>query len=67
MEIEISNDVSENIEKASLELGVDKKELVSRAIRFYLHSIIEEENLKKELEAWEKAGMEDLENFEKQL
>lgn len=67
MEVEISEDISKNIERASQELGVNKKEFVSRAIRFYLHSIVEEESLKEELEAWEKAGIEDLENFGKQL
>ncbi len=60
MEIEISEDVSKNIEKASREPGLDQKELVRRAVRFYLHSIVEEESLKEELEAWEKAGIEDL-------
>ena len=67
MEVEISEDVSKNIERASRELGVNKKELISRAVRFYLHSIVEKESLKEELVAWENAGIEDLENFEKQL
>ena len=66
MEIEISEDISKNIEKFSQELGIDKKEIVQRAVRFYLHSIVEEENLKEELEAWENAGIEDIEEFEEQ-
>lgn len=60
MEVEITEDVSRNIKRASQELGVDEKELVRRAVRFYLHRIIEEEGLKEELEAWEKAGIESL-------
>ncbi len=67
MEIEITEDTSENIEKASRQLGVDKKELIRRAVRFYLHNIIEDEGLNTELEAWENAGIKDVEKFEEQL
>lgn len=63
MEVEISEDVSKNIEKASRELGLDQKELIRRAVRFYLHNLIEEKSLKEELEAWENAGIEDLKNL----
>lgn len=66
MQIEIPKEVSKNIEKASQELGLDKKELISRAIMLYLHSIQEHIGLKEEIEAWEKAGIVDSINFEKQ-
>lgn len=67
MEVEISEEVSKNIKKASQELGLDQNELVRRAVRFYLHNLLEEKDLKEELEAWENAGIEDLQNFEKRL
>ena len=67
MQIEIPKEVSKNMEKASQELGLDKKELIARAITLYLHSIQEHIDLKYEIEAWEKAGIEDSINFEKQV
>ena len=66
MEIEISEDISKNIEKFSRDLGIDKEEIIRRAVKFYLHSIVEEENFKEELEAWENAGIKDLDKFEEQ-
>ena len=67
MEIEISEDMLENIEKASKKLDLDEKELVSRAIKLYLYNIKSYMDLKEELEVWEKAGAEDLVKFEKQI
>ncbi len=63
MEIEILEDITKNIEIASRELGLEKKEFVRRALLFYIHNLIEEKNLKEELEAWENAGIEDLKRF----
>lgn len=67
MEIEISEDISENIDKASRELGVNKKEFITRALRFYLYNLMKERDLKKEIDAWEKASIEDFESFGKLL
>lgn len=67
MEVEISEDILRNIEKASRELGLNKKEIINRAVRLYLHNILKEEKLKEEFEAWEMAGIEDLKKFEEQI
>lgn len=67
MEVEISEDVSKRVNEASRILGLNKKELINRAVRLYLHNILEEEKLKEDLEAWEMAGIEDLKKFEEQI
>lgn len=67
MEIEISKDISENLERASKEFGLNEEEIILRAIKLYLYSIREQLSLKEEIEAWEIAGMEDIVNFEKQI
>ena len=67
MQIEIPKKISENIEKVSQELGLDKKELIARAIILYLHSIKEHTDLIEEIKAWEKASIEDSLIFEKQV
>lgn len=67
MEVEISEDITRHIDKASQAFGLNQQEFVLRAVRFYLNSIMEEEYLREELEVWEKAGIEDLEHFETTL
>lgn len=67
MEVTISHDITTNLELASRKLGLDKVEIVNRAIKFYLHSMVEETLLKEDLMAWEKASSIDIENFERQL
>jgi len=67
MEIEISKDTLENLEKASKELGLNEKEIILRAIKLYLYSIREQLSLKQEIEAWERAGMQDMINLEEQI
>lgn len=67
MEVEISKDMLKNIEKASKELDLEEKELILRAIKLYLYNLKSYIDLKEELEAWEKTGMEDLVNFERQI
>ncbi len=67
MKIEISEDIIHHIKKASRAFGLNQQEFLLRAVRFYLNSILKEEYLKEELEVWEKAGIEDLENFESRI
>lgn len=67
MQIEVAKDISENLERASKELGLNKKELITRAIKLYLHNVKEYIILKEELEAWERAGTEDLLAFENKI
>lgn len=69
MEIDVivPEDMSENLEKASKELGLEENEVVVRAIKFYLNSIKDRVALKEELEAWETAAIEDAAEFEKRI
>jgi len=67
MEIEISDDILKNIEEASEKLGVKDRELILRAIKFYLHNLREQIEFNSELQAWESAGVQDSINFEKQI
>ena len=67
MQLEVSEDISKNLEIASKELRIDKKEIILKAIRLYLHNLSEYINLKRELEAWEEAGMEDMLSFEQRV
>ena len=59
MEIEISQEILENIERASKNMGLNEKEIVARAIKLYLASIKDQLLLKEELEVWERASMDD--------
>lgn len=67
MQVEVSEDISKNLEIASKELRIDKQEIILKAIRLYLHNISEYIDLRKELEAWEEAGMEDMLGFEQRI
>jgi tRNA U34 5-carboxymethylaminomethyl modifying enzyme MnmG/GidA len=67
MKIEISREILKDIEKASKEMDLNEKELVERAIKFYLYIIREHISLKEELEAWEKASIKDLIDFEMRI
>jgi hypothetical protein len=47
MKIEISKEILKDIEKASKEMDLNEKELVERAIKFYLYVIKEHISLKE--------------------
>jgi hypothetical protein len=59
MEINLSNDILKNIEKASKELNIPKNEVVARAVLLYLRNLKAFESLQDEIEEWEEAGIED--------
>lgn len=65
MEIEISQKTRKLIEKASKELNLDSETTITIAIESYLKSN-ENSELKEELEIWENASNEDLDNFNKE-
>jgi len=67
MEIEISEDASKKIGQISTALGLEKREIVDRAILFYLDNIQKSLQIKKEFEMWDSLSDEALINFEKQL
>jgi hypothetical protein len=67
MEVAIPQDTSEKIGKASELLGINKKELVDRAVLLYLDNIEKYLRLKQEMKEWDVLSDEALTNFEKSL
>ena len=67
MQIEIPKDTSKKVEKISKILGIEKKQLVDRAILLYLDNISKYLNLKEEFNEWDMLSDEALINFEKSL
>ena len=67
MEIEISKELDKRLVEISEDLGLDKEEIVNRAILLYMDSIEKMLSLKKEMNAWDKLSDEALENFEMSL
>ena len=61
----ISDDTSKKIVKVSGILGIEKEELVDRALLLYLDNINKYVELKKELKEWDTLSDEALLNFEK--
>lgn len=59
MEIKIPQEVSQEIEKASKDLGMKRNELISRAVRSYLKKIKKQSELDEEINAWENATIKD--------
>ena len=53
MRINIEEKLDKEIKNASKTLGVDKNQVIERAILFYLENIKKTLNLKKEFEAWD--------------
>lgn len=67
MYVNISKDMDSKVEQVSNVLGIDKKELVDRAILTYIDSLSRFLDLKKEFKVWDKLSDEALLNFEKSL
>jgi len=68
MEIEISGQSEDKLKKISEATGFSIKDILDRAlILFYLSAVKDDSDLKKELDAWDKASNEDFENFENRL
>jgi hypothetical protein len=67
MEIQLSKMANERLNEASDVLGVEKKEIVDRAVLVYLDDMDKHIKLKKEFEVWDKLSDEALINFEKSL
>ena len=56
--IQVEEKINKNFEKASKIIGVKKKELVDRALLFYLDSIRDMVDLKREFNAWDRLSDE---------
>ena len=67
MEIEIPKDLDKKLSEISKELGLDKEEVVNRALLLYMDSINKMLLLKKEMSVWDKLSDEALEKFEMDL
>lgn len=68
MEISISNQAEERLNKISKATGFTISDVLDRALMlFYLSSIKNEFELRQEFDLWEKASDEDFSNFEKEL
>ena len=67
MQIEIETETSKKVNEASRLLGVEKSEIIDRAILIYLDSLSKYLDLKHEMKAWDVLSDEALINFEKSL
>lgn len=65
MEIELSKDMAKKLSNVSSVLGVKNKDVVNRALLFYLDTISKQLELKKEMIAWDKLSDEALLKFDK--
>lgn len=65
MEIELSRDTKSKLNKVSSILGVKDKDVVNKAILFYLDTISKQMELKKELSSWDELSDEALIKFDK--
>ncbi len=67
MEVEISKDTSEKINRVSKVLGIKEEDLIDRAILVYLDNISKYTELRQEMKDWDVLSDEALANFEKSL
>jgi len=67
MQIALEKDTSNKIDKASKLLGIEKTELIDRAILVYLDNLSKYLELKEEIKSWDALSDEALSNFEKSL
>ncbi len=67
MRIKLPDGLDEKVKFASDALGFDEREIIERAIIFYLDTIEKQLALKNEFEAWDTLSNEALANFEATL
>ena len=67
MQFEISKNMDRKIEEASKEMGIDKEEVIIRAISLFLEDVRKMKDLEKEMKTWDKLHVEALSNFEREL
>lgn len=56
----LSKEVKKQMEVVSEKMGLEKKEILNRALLLYFEGVQKQLNLFKELEAWEKLSNESL-------
>ncbi len=67
MNVQLSEEVVEKVDKASQLLGIQQQEIVDRALSVYLDSLAKYLELKEELKAWDTLSDEALVMFESSL
>jgi len=65
--ITIPKNLIKEVDKTAKNFGLSKEDFLVGAILYYLKQINEKIELKKELEAWEKASDEDFLKFEQKI
>lgn len=65
MEIELSKGMAKKLNRVSSILGVRDRDVVNRALLFYLDTISKQLELKKEMLAWDELSDEALVKFDK--
>ena len=65
MEIELSKEIKKKLNKVSSILGIEYKDVVNRAILFYLDTVSKQLELKKEISSWNELSDEALTKFDK--
>ncbi len=66
-ELQLAEDTTDKVVRASQILGIQKQEFVDRAILLYLDNLEKYLNLKQEMQEWDILSDEALFNFEKTL
>ncbi len=64
MEIELSKEMEKKLNKVSLILGVKDRDVITRAILFYLDTVSKQLELKKEMASWDGLSDEALVKFD---
>ena len=67
MQIQITREIDKKIKQVSEISGFSEKDIVERAILFYLDTIQKQLQLKSEFKEWDMLSDEALENFENTL
>ena len=67
MQIQISTEIDKKLKQVSDISGFSEKDIIERAILFYLDTIEKQLGLKYELKEWDILSDEALENFENSL
>lgn len=59
--------IKKELKDLSKQTGVAEGDLLTNALLYYFHNIKERVELRKELELWDRASVEDLRKFEEKL
>ena len=65
--ITIPKKIIKEVDRVTRDLGISNEDFLINAVLYYLKSLKEREELKKELKAWEKVSDLDLLKFEKKI